>query len=420
LKRYYESPKSDILRGMPLYTFEGRKEQTGELVQGRREAGSHDLLGQDLLSEGVLLTRYEVKKQREAGRGLLGSLFGRVPILERVMFARYFGLMLRAGLDVKRSLAALEEQTKSKAMKQTLEGVYQDVEKGKSLAEAMEKFPQVFPALFLSFIRVGEKTGRLQESLFVLADQLRKEFELRRAVRGALLYPLVILIALVAVGFAMLVFVIPRLAEVFAGFDVELPLATRLLLGLGTFFEKSWYLVIIGGVILLIGAALAWRITRVKSSVLHALLYVPVLGPIMQQISMARFCRSLGSLLSSGVTFTESLDILGKNTPHPTYGHILRQSEEHVKQGKPLSDFLYVWRRFIPVLVVNVVKIGEETGELDKVLSETADFYEGEVEQVMKNLTSIIEPILMVVIGLAVGALAVSVISPIYNLVDVI
>lgn len=405
---------------MPLYAFRGRREQSGELVTGIREAPSHAVLGQDLLADGILLTSYEEKKQRQLLRGLLGKIVGRVPIIERVLFARYFSLMLRAGLDVKRSLAALQEQTKNKTLKNTLGLIYSDIERGKTLSESMEAFPTVFPSLFSSFIRVGETTGRLQESLEVLAEQLKKEFELRRAVRGAMLYPLVILSALGAVGFAMLVFVIPKLAEVFKGFNVQLPLPTRILLGIGSFFELYWYLVIMGMVAIGIGGGFLWRMPSVKAYLLNLFLYVPILGPIMQQVNIARFCRNLSSLLGSGVAFTEALGILSQNTPHPSYAAVFAAAQEHVKSGKVLSDFLAKAKRLFPPLIINVMKVGEETGELDKVLSETALFYEGEVDQTMRNMTSILEPVLMVIIGLAVGALAISVISPIYNLVNVI
>ena len=405
---------------MPIFAFEGRNEQTGELVTGMRDAASHASLGQDLLTEGILLTRFEEKKQRLPGASIFSSLFARVPVLERLLFARYFGLMLRAGLDIKRSLTALSQQTRSKPLKVALEHVYQGVDRGQSLAESMVEYPNAFSPLFLSFVRVGESTGKLQESLEILSEQLQKEFELRRAVRGGLMYPVVILTALFAVGMAMMVFVVPKLIEVFEGFNVELPFTTRVLIGASGFFQHYWYLVILI-VFTVIGGS--WGLLRVKSVfeiVMHSLLYVPIIGPIMVQINLARFSRNLSSLLSSGVSFIEALNILGTNTPHPSYAKIFAAAKEHVKQGKVLSDFLQDFPRLFPPLVTNIIKVGEETGELDVVLKEVATFYEGEVDQVMKNLTSIMEPVLMVAIGLAVGALAVSVISPIYNLVNVI
>ncbi len=405
---------------MPIYAFEGRNEQTGEIINGMREASSHAMLGQDLLSEGVLLTRFEEKKQRLQGAAFLSAIFQRVPIIEKVLFARYFALMLRAGLDVKRALATLQQQTRSKPMQEALGIVHQGVDRGQTLAESMSGFPNVFSDLFISFVRVGESTGRLQESLEILAAQLQKEFELRRAVRGGMLYPIVIVAALVAVGFAMMVFVVPKLVEVFEGFDVELPLATRILIGISGFMEHYWYLVLLG-----VGAlAFAWwwiyRIKSVRETILHTLLYVPIIGPIMQKINLARFSRNLSSLLASGVSFIEALEILGDNTPHPSYAKIFEAAEDHVKQGKVLSDFLMEFKRLFPPLVINIIKVGEETGELDDVLKEVALFYEGEVDQTMKNLTSIMEPVLMVGIGLAVGGLAISIISPIYSLVNVI
>ncbi|MEX1112360.1 MAG: type II secretion system F family protein [Candidatus Andersenbacteria bacterium] len=405
---------------MPIYSFEGRKEQTGELVSGMREAASHSMLGQDLLAEGVLLTRFEEKKQRMQGTSVLSAIFQRIPIIEKVLFARYFALMLRAGLDVKRALSTLQMQTRSKPMKEALGAVHQGIERGQTLADSMAGYPQAFSPLFISFVKVGESTGRLQESLEILAAQLQKEFELRRAIRGGMLYPIVILVALVAVGFAMMVFVIPKLVEVFDGFDVELPLMTRILITMSEFFETFWYLVLLGGFGIFAGIWSLLRVQSVKETVMHGLLFSPIIGPIMQQINLARFSRNLSSLLSSGVSFIESLQILGSNTPHPSYAHVFQAAEDHVKQGKTLSEFLIDFKRLFPPLVTNIIRVGEETGELDEVLKEVALFYEGEVDQTMKNLTSIMEPILMVAIGLAVGALAISIISPIYSLVNVI
>ena len=405
---------------MAIYSYQGRKEATGELVNGIREAGNHSQLGEDLLAEGILLTQFEVRSQRKGSGSILSAITEHVPLIERVMFARYFALMLRAGLDVKQSLQALAEQTDSKPMRVAVQEVVQDIDRGRSLAESMRDHSSIFPALFVSFVQVGEATGRLQESLSVLAEQLQKEYDLRRAVRGGLMYPSVIVIALIAVAFAMLVFVVPRLAEVFEGFDVELPLATRVLISLGWFFETYWWLILILIALGAIGGVMLWRMKPVKDKFMHAVLFMPVVGSVVKQVNLARFTRNLSSLLQSGISFVEGLDILGKNTPHASYGAVLLGAKEHVKQGKLLSEYLAGYNRLFPPLVVNVVRVGEETGALDEVLREIAQFYEAEVDQIMKNLTSIMEPILMVVIGLAVGALAVSVISPIYNLVNVI
>ncbi len=385
-----------------------------------REAQSHAQLGQDLLQEGVLLTRYEIKRQASPGASILSVIFNRVPVIERLLFARYFALMLRAGLNVKQALTVLAEQSRSKPMRAAIQGVEQSVDRGTSLSDSMANYPLAFPKLFISFIRVGETAGRLQESLEVLAVQLQKEYNLKRAVRGALLYPTVIISALVAVGFAMLVFVVPKLADVFEGFNVDLPLPTRVLLWIGGFFESYWWLVIIILLASMVGTFFLWRVAAVRNSVMHGFLFTPIIGSIMQQINLARFTRNLGSLLKSGVSFVEALGILGENTPHESYALVFRGGQEHVKKGKFLSEFLAGFKRLFPPLVVNVIKVGEETGALDEVLTEIAHFYEDEVDQVMRNLTSVMEPVLMIVIGLAVGALAVSVVSPIYDLVNVI
>lgn len=405
---------------MPVYAFEGRREKTGELVTGMREALSHAALGQDLLSEGILLTRFEERRQRLPGAAFFSGIFSRVSLLERALFARYFSLMLRAGLDIKRSLITLRDQTRSRTLAAALEAIYQDIERGKTLAVSMEGFPNIFQPMFISFVRVGETTGRLQESLATVAEQLRKEYELNRAVRGGLIYPIVIILTLLVVALAMMFFVVPRLVEVFEGFNVELPLPTRVLIAVSDFFQVYWYLVILGLIGTVAGSWGLMRIPQVRSRILHAFLFVPIFGVIMQKVNLARFTRNLGSLIKSGVPFVTALDILGTNTPHPSYARVFSAARDHVKQGKELSAFLQDFRRLFPPLVVSVIKVGEETGALDQVLGETALFYEGEVDQTMKNLTSVLEPVLMVLIGLAVGGLAISILSPIYELVNVI
>jgi len=189
---------------------------------------------------------------------------------------------------------------------------------------------------------------------------------------------------------------------------------------MGSFFEVYWWLALIGLAFVVAGIWLSWKLKSTKNLLLKIFIYTPILGPIMIQVNLARFTRNLSSLLRSGVSYVEALGILGENTPHISYAQVFMGAQDHVKQGKMLSEHLEKHTKLFPALVVNVIKVGEETGALDEVLQEIAVFYEGEVDQVMRNLTSILEPILMIGIGLAVGALAISVISPIYNLVNVI
>ena len=404
---------------MPFYTFTGRNEHTGALVTGNREASSYSVLGEDLLQEGILLTSFTEQK-KGTKNSPVGSLFSRVPIIERVLFARYFALMLRAGLDIKSALATLQKQTKNRALSQAIQSVYQGIERGQTLANSMRPFPGAFPNLFISFIQVGEATGKLQETLEVLAIQLQKDFELRRAVRGGMLYPLVIVGALIAVGIAMMVLVVPKLVEIFEGFDVELPLMTRILITTSATLNTYWYIFLAAFIAFSVFVYWLMKIPAARMAYMNVLLRMPIIGPIIKNINIARFARNLSSLLSSGVAFTEALSILGANTPHLVYAKVFREAELHVKQGRALSEFFEQQGKLFPPLVVNIMGVGEQTGELDAVLKEVALFYEGEVDQTMKNLTSVMEPILMIAIGLAVGALAISIISPIYSLVNVI
>jgi type IV pilus assembly protein PilC len=404
---------------MHTYFFTGRNKETGEVVSGKRDAMSHTALGQDLLQEGVLLTTYKREVEKRIF-SLVPVIFARIPILERVLFARYFGLMLRAGLDMKSALATLAKQTKNRPLVLVIQEVLRSVASGRTLAASMRPFPKAFPDLFVSFIEVGEETGTLQETLDVLATQLQKEFELRRAVMGGMLYPIVIISALFAVGLAMMIFVVPKLVEVFEGFQVELPLMTRMLITISSFFSTYWY-VVIGG--LALGGLSLWRMMKippVRLVLSRFFLHLSIVGRITKDVNIARVSRNLSSLLVSGVAFTEAIEVLGKNTPHVVYAQVLQKAREHIKQGKALSDFFEQYPNLFPTLLISIMRVGEQTGELAAVLKEVASFYEGEVDQTMKNLTSIMEPVLMILIGLGVGGLAVSIISPIYSLVNII
>lgn len=403
---------------MAIFTFEGKDERTGKTVSGTHDAVSHAVLGQDLLQKGILLTSYREKKNR--GGFVFGSLFSRVPVLERVLFARYFALMLRAGLDVKNALTTLQTQTQNKTLSSSIQEVVASVEKGKTLAESMKPFPKAFPDLFVSFIGVGEATGKLQETLEILAMQLQKEYELRRAILGGMMYPIVIISALFSVGAAMMIFVVPKLVDIFDGFHVQLPLMTRILLGSSSIISHYWYIFLLTFACSIIAFRTILKTKSGNMLFTRVLLFVPIIGAIIKKINIARLSRNLSSLLGSGVAFTEALSILGKNTPNPVYADIFLGAEEHVKKGKLLSDFFAGFRSLFPPLVVSIMSVGEQTGDLAEVLKEVASFYEGEVDQTMKNLTSIMEPVLMILIGLAVGALAISIISPIYSLVNVI
>lgn len=416
-KKCFELQKNNYC--MRVYFFTGRNKQTGETVSGKREAVSHAALGQDLLRDGVLLTTFK-KEKRKKSSSFMPQLFSRVPILERVLFARYFGLMLRAGLDMKSALATLAKQTKNRALIVALDEVLQSVASGKTLASSMRAFPKAFPNLFVSFIEVGEQTGTLQETLEEVSTQLQKEFELRRAVMGGMLYPIVIISALFSVGLAMMIFVVPKLVEVFEGFNVELPLITRILIATSSLFSTYWYVAITVAIVGGVAARNLMKVPILRTQLSRILLRVPIVGRITKDINIARLSRNLSSLLVSGVAFTDALEILGKNTSHRVYAQVFQKAQEHIKQGKALSDFFEQYPALFPALLINIMHVGEQTGELATVLKEVALFYEGEVDQTMKNLTSIMEPVLMILIGLGVGALAVSIISPIYSLVNIL
>ncbi len=385
------------------------KRQTGTLVAESALSAGHQLKEQGL-------TPLELKEDKPTDWSGFLELFGSVPLAEKLVFVENLELLLKSGVPVARSMSILTKQTRNRKFAKVINELHDAVENGTQLNEAMAKYPKIFSDIFVSMIKVGEMSGTMETSLKQLGVQLEREADLRSRVKGAMMYPMVILVAMIVMGVAMATFVLPKLTSVFKEFDAEIPAATRVVIGITDFFS-SHPVVVMGIMILaLLGAALALRSRPGKQLLGVVALKLPGIGPLAIKINIARFTRVLSSLLSSGIPIVEALSVAGQSIPNVRYKESLLATAERVKLGKSLTDELGQYEHLYPFLVVQMLSVGEETGSLEDILVQIASHFESQVDATLKNLSSIIEPLLLIVIGAVVGALAYALIMPIYNM----
>jgi type IV pilus assembly protein PilC len=356
------------------------------------------------------------KKQNPIAR-FFSVTFQHLPLQDRINFARHLALVIKAGLPAFEGLKIIQDQAESPLLRRVIGHLIEDVNSGKFLADGLQEYEHLFGTFFVNIVRVGESSGTLSKNLLYLADELRRSKELQGKVRSAMVYPLVILIATLAVAGFLTFFIFPKLVPVFAGMNVQLPATTRLLLATLA-FVKSYGLYLLGAIILfLIGLRiLIKRVPPVKYAFDEVLFLIPVLSDLVININMVNFTRVLGLLLKSGVKIVEALDITANTFDNSVYRKLLKDSEEGIKQGAQLGAYLSQHKHFFPPLVSGMVNVGESTGNLEENLTYLAEFYDGEVDSKLHSLTSLIEPIMLLTMGLLVGFVALSIITPIYSI----
>lgn len=392
----------------------------GRSASGELEAGSERELAEKLRREGLILLETRLPRAAKAlnwSRRLAswGVLLRRVSLVERMVFARNLAVMIGAGLALTKSLEALEAQTPNPALATIIRNLRDSVLKGKSLAESLRPHESRFGPLFVNMVESGEISGNLEKVLKLLSRQMRKDHELRSKVRGALIYPAIIAIALVAVGALMMIYVVPTLTQTFRELDIALPVTTQLIIATSEFLTNYGLWVLMGFALL---AALAWRAVQTPAGRAlwdSALLRLPILGSLLQKLNSARFARTLSSLLSSGIPFVKSLEVTATVLGNTHFRKTVSQAAGRIQQGSKLAEILASRPDLFPPVVTQMVAVGEETGTLARMLLRLALFYEEEVAAITQNLSSVIEPILMIVIGAVVGFFAISMIQPIYS-----
>ena len=347
----------------------------------------------------------------------LSRLFDRISIQDRINFARHLALVIKAGLPVYEGLKIIQDQTDSAVLRSVVGTLIEDINNGKFLADGLEKYEHLFGGFFINIVRVGEGSGTLAKNLIYLAEELRRSKALESKVRSAMIYPLVILCATLAVAGFLTFFVFPKLIPVFASLNVQLPLTTRILLGTLAFFKADGVYTVLGivGFIVLM-RFINRRVEAVKYITNRFLFMVPVLSDLVINVNMVNFTRVLGLLLKSGVKIVEALNITANTFSNLVYKRLLISSEDEIKRGGQLGLYLADHKKFFPPLVSGMVRIGEATGNLESNLEYLSEYYDDEVETKLHSLTSLIEPLMLLLMGLLVGFVALSIITPIYSI----
>lgn len=400
---------------MPKYNYIA-KTLEGRTETGIMEAKSEHELAKILRQEGCILIKADLEGAPKKSFSISIPFLGLVSLIDKIMFARNLRVMVTAGVSLPRALNILANQTKSRKFQKTLLQVKEEIIQGKSFSETLEKYPNIFSELFCSMLKVGEETGTMEDVLKVLIDQIEREHEIKSKIKGAMVYPAVIILAMIGIGILMLIIVVPKLAAVFSELNVELPLTTRAVIAFGNFLAKFWYLLPLGILVFIVFLRTALKTKTGKIVFSTILLKIPIISPIIKKTNSAHTLRTLSSLIKAGVPIVRSLEIVAGSLGNVYYKKAMQDSAKTVREGGKLAGVLKRYDNIYPSLVFQMVEVGEETGETSDILRKLAEFYEEEVANTTKNLSAIIEPVLMIIIGAAVGFFAISMIQPIYSM----
>jgi len=389
----------------------------GEKYEDTIEAPDRFFVYNNIRKEGgtVILVEEE-KKKFSIGVNFIFGIFGVIKTDDKIMFTRNLSVMIKAGLPLSRALKVLEKQSKNKKFKNIIRQINLNIQKGLSFNETLSKFPQIFSPLFVSMVKAGEESGGLSEALMIVAKQIELANNLKKKIKGALIYPSIIIIAMFIIGAVMLIYVVPTLTQTFEELGVELPMSTQFVISLSNFLTDNTFTAIILLIIIAIVGSAVFRSKKGKKIFDYAILHTPIVSGLVKETNSARTARTLSSLLASGVEVVNSLSITGEVIQNSYYKEILKKSEKYIQEGLPLSEAFIKNEKFYPVLVGEMISVGEETGKLSDMLFQIAEFYEEEVSRKTKDMSTVIEPFLMIVIGTVVGFFAVSMISPIYSI----
>ncbi len=402
---------------MPIFNYEA-KNKDGKVEASEASFSSKGELVDQLRKRGFWPVSIKEIETKKAKSSFFGG-FVKISLKSRMIFCRHLAVMIGSGLSLSKALTILATQERNKAFKNIIQKIAGDVKEGIAFADSMQKYPKAFDSVFVSMVRMGELSGNLEDILLILSDQLEKDHKLVSKVRGAMIYPCVIIVVMIVIGFLMMAFVIPKITVIFKEFDAELPVLTRVVIGISDFMAANAILTIAAIIIAVVSVQMFYKTSSGQKFFHKIFLKAPILGTVITKVNSARFSRILSSLLSSGTSLVEALKITSDTLGNYYYKKACNESAQKVQKGIELSRILKEgYQDVFPYLVIQMMEVGEETGKTPEILKKLAYFYEEEVDQVTKNLSSIIEPVLMVVIGAAVGLFAIAIISPIYSVMS--
>ena len=404
---------------MAFFKYRGRNRR-GEMAEGRIEGTSVDAVANQLFNNGITpidIVAADVAQDVLGGlKGLRISFSeGRVSLLDLVFFSRQMYTLLKAGVPILQALQGLRESTQNAALAKVIGNIREGLDAGLDLTGALSRHPQVFSPLFVSMVQVGETSGSLPEAFLQLSLYLERDKDTRDRIKQATRYPTMVIGAIVVAMFIINLFVIPTFAKIYEGFHAKLPWATQILIATSNFTVRYWYLIIIGAVVLALGTRMYIKTPEGRYRWHRYKLKIPLVGPILFRATLGRFARSMAIILKAGVPLVQGMTVISRAVDNDFIGERILQMRDGVERGENITRTASATGLF-PPLVIQMISVGEETGAVDNLLLEVAEYYEREVDYDLKNLSSAIEPILIVVIGIIVMILALGVFLPMWDL----
>lgn len=367
---------------------------------------------------GMIVSVEEVKSS--SGSKFNFKITSGIKADEKISFAKNLAVMLEAGISLSRALGIIAKQTNNKSLFKVLGSLQSSIDQGKSLSESMREHSDVFSDLFVMMVKAGEESGKIVQSLRIVAGQMERANLLTKKIKGAMIYPSLVITVMVILGIVLMVYMVPTLTETFKGLNIPLPLPTRIIIAISDFMRANLILLLGGLIALIIGVIYFFRTQSGKRVGDFSVLHIPLVRTITKEVNSARTARTLSSLISSGVDIVVALGVTRDVIQNSYYKEVLDNVGKTIQKGGTISTVIGEAKKLYPVFVSEMTAVGEETGELSKMLENIAEFYESEVDQRTKDLSTIIEPVLMILIGIGVGIFAIAMLLPTYSLVDAI
>ncbi len=402
---------------MAVFDYKAR-DKTGKLLNGNIYAPDENVVARNLRQMGYAIISVEKESQLKLVLEQFAQRFQKVSTKDLLFFVRQFSTLIKSGIPLITALNSINEQTKHRIFKTTLEQVAKDIESGLSLSESLSKFPNIFSEFFVSMVGVGETAGLLDSVLDRLTQLLTQEMEIRTRIKSAMAYPIILVIAAIGIVSFILATVIPKFVVIFETYEAKLPLSTTILLAVSLVLRKGWYFIVLG-----IAAILFWikrylKTEQGKYNFSAFLFKIPLFGQLYLKVSIARFTRTLGALVKSGVPMLEALRVTEKTIGNLLIRNIIRNVQVAISQGKTLTEPFQASGVF-PAMVIQMISVGERSGKLEQMLFDLANFYDQEIDYAIRNMTAVLEPMLLLIMGSGVAFIALSVLMPIFNLVKV-
>ena len=339
-----------------------------------------------------------------------------VSFKDKVFFAEHLRVMVRSGISLSDALKTLSAQTTNRRLKRILSQMKENIEAGETLSDNLSRYPDIFSKTFISMVSAGEVSGTLEANLEELANQMRKEHQLRSRIKSALAYPVIIILATIAILIFLITFVLPKMLDIFESFQAQLPLPTKILIAVVKFAQNNGMLILTITLITILSVILFSK-TKAGKKIFHKIfLIMPVTGPLAKQINLARFSRTFSSLLKTDIPVVQSLEITANTLSNVHYKKTVLETAEEIKKGLNIAEVIGRYPNLFPPLVIQMISVGEKSGNVDVLLKELADFYEEEIDNSTKSISSIIEPLLILFLGVIIGGIAIAVLLPMYTL----